>query len=845
MEAPAAPSNLTLALEGGTQIRLRWNDNSVNEYGFKIEKSEIGDVPQGYMEIARGGGDGQEFLHTGLKPNTNYTYRVRAYNDYHSAYSNAATLRTPALSQGAEIISMSLVPDIAEPGHTVKSIFEIRNSTRTNLKVRLVNVIGTGPNFTGLRWVDQPDDVVSLRAGQTAEYKRDLKISTQVPPGKWDVAFRLAEDRDGATPFAAKYLDDGLTVVARGALSPAFTSGPACTPNTWTNGTIRVIWTANNPDGETVTASGEIDGNGVGTVSSPWTLPSLADGSHRIRVTLTDTSNHSSEKDCYALVDKTPPTGNFLPQIWGNTILGDDPTIFADVWDPLSGVERVEFKARFMVDDMASAGERVIGEDLVAAYVAPPFNGRFDTIWHTGGVPDQGGISFSMTAIDKAGNQSGVLATTSGIVLARRPRYFQTVEENVNFAGCASSGTSKALLYAAGLPAIGNATGTGTIARLGFPVAGDLNKPPTRADFPYPRDRSMTAMTPEIALSWLSADPNLGDGLSYDVYAQDVATTPTYRRTDLTEDGYVNEDDKTLFGYCFAAGDPLADWNGSGTVEPSDLSAFRTQYAAEFMGENCYIAMTRVAAGQTPTTFSLASALTPKRYLWRVDVSDSHGERVPGPVWQFATAAPPGTPVVAPVPPYHRGTANTISFTPPPDGVACYLQWATDPNFQNVAGASDWTTQTNSTATGLTDGQTYYYRVRARNDLVEGPWSNVVSATADASPPESRVLPLPMITYSSTFTLACEATDAASGVKDVSLFYRYKAVGPWREWPTTFTTGTVLFDARRAGGDALYVFRSAGEDRVGNVEPLSAAADAHTYVDSVHWTNSRRWSLYR
>jgi len=836
IEAPVAPSNLTLALEGGTQIRLRWKDNSVNEYGFKIEKSEIGNVPQGYMEIARVGGDTQEFLHKGLKPATPYTYRIRAYNEYNSAYSNVATVNTPSIGSGSrpEIYSMSLVPAIAPGGDTIKAVFGINNPTDTNLRVRLVNVIGTGPNFTGLRWVDQPDDVVTVRAGQRAEYKRDLKISTLVSPGKRDVAFRLAEDRDGATPFEAKWLDDGLTVGARGSMSPAFTSGPACTPNFWTNGAIRVIWQAVNPDDQPFSATGEIDGVGVGTVSSPWTLPSLADGSHRIRVTITDTPhNHSSEKDCYALVDKTPPTGKFLTQIWGNTIIGDDPTIFADVFDPLSGVERVTFKARFMVDDMTSAGERVIGEDLLPAYVAPPFNGRFDAIWCTGGVPDQGGISFSITAIDKAGNQSGVLATTSGIVLARRPRYFQTVETLVATAGRTTSGTTKALLFTAGQTAVSNATGTGTIVRRGFPVAGNLNKPPTRTDFPYPRDRSLTAMASKITLSWIAADPNLGDGLTYDVYAKDVTTTPTYRRCDLTEDGYVNKDDETLFGYCFAAGDPLADWNRNGTVEASDQTAFKTQYAAEFTGENCYIAMTRVNTGQTPTTFSLTSAMTRKRYIWRVDVSDSHGEKVPGAVWQFQTAPAPAAPFVAAEPAFVRGLTNTIWFAPRTGSAGCLMEWSTGPLFTTLAGSSDWTTRTYYTAANLRDGETYYYRVCARSaEGVTGPWSPVVHSRQDATPPTVPGKPVAGALFTSQTTITfrwAASSDAVSGMASYGLQI---GTTPGSNDILNLNVGNVLSRAiTGSNGQRLFAHVRA-HDKVDNISAWSPNSDGVT-IDTV------------
>jgi len=92
---PAAPGNLTATVLSKSQIRLNWTDNSANETGFKIERC-AGATCANFSQISSVGANVTSYSNTGLKRNTTYRYRLRAYNAAgSSAYSAVAGATTP------------------------------------------------------------------------------------------------------------------------------------------------------------------------------------------------------------------------------------------------------------------------------------------------------------------------------------------------------------------------------------------------------------------------------------------------------------------------------------------------------------------------------------------------------------------------------------------------------------------------------------------------------------------------------------------------------------------------------------------------------------------------------
>jgi len=98
-EPPVPPSNLQAKTVSTSQINLHWQDNSFNEQGFKIERripQQIsGNAIGSFEQIITVGANVISYSDTGLNSNTNYEYRVSAYNAAgDSSYSNTAGVVT-------------------------------------------------------------------------------------------------------------------------------------------------------------------------------------------------------------------------------------------------------------------------------------------------------------------------------------------------------------------------------------------------------------------------------------------------------------------------------------------------------------------------------------------------------------------------------------------------------------------------------------------------------------------------------------------------------------------------------------------------------------------------------
>jgi len=92
-EVPAAPSNLKVTGSDASHVLFSWTDNSTDEYGFEIQRA----VNNGsFVKLADVSSNVTSFTDRNVVQNTEYTYRVRAYNNNgYSGFSNSITVYVP------------------------------------------------------------------------------------------------------------------------------------------------------------------------------------------------------------------------------------------------------------------------------------------------------------------------------------------------------------------------------------------------------------------------------------------------------------------------------------------------------------------------------------------------------------------------------------------------------------------------------------------------------------------------------------------------------------------------------------------------------------------------------
>ncbi len=88
---PVAPSGLSAVASGFSGMDLSWLDGSADEQGFVVERRLGSEGDEAFAQIAQVGADVTSYADGGLTPDTEYCYRVAAFNgNGTSPYSNTA-----------------------------------------------------------------------------------------------------------------------------------------------------------------------------------------------------------------------------------------------------------------------------------------------------------------------------------------------------------------------------------------------------------------------------------------------------------------------------------------------------------------------------------------------------------------------------------------------------------------------------------------------------------------------------------------------------------------------------------------------------------------------------------
>ncbi len=105
---PLDPSALTAEATSTTSIHLGWTDNATNETGFRVERCATPGCSS-FAIVATLGANVSTYDDAGIASNTSFTYRVRAFNNGQSGFSNTATATTilPADPDGASATAVA------------------------------------------------------------------------------------------------------------------------------------------------------------------------------------------------------------------------------------------------------------------------------------------------------------------------------------------------------------------------------------------------------------------------------------------------------------------------------------------------------------------------------------------------------------------------------------------------------------------------------------------------------------------------------------------------------------------------------------------------------------------
>jgi len=142
--------------------------------------------------------------------------------------------------------------------------------------------------------------------------------------------------------------------------------------------------------------------------------------------------------------------------------------------------------------------------------------------------------------------------------------------------------------------------------------------------------------------------------------------------------------------------------------------------------------------------YNFPSPIPCNHYYWRVRAIDMAGNiSAWSPTWNFWLLYPPDLPS-----PANGSYVNTLTPTitwnaVPGDAMSYQLQVDNQSDFSSPNTNAYWITQNSYTTVTLTEGTTYYWRVRSHQDTATSAWSPVWHFTPDTTPPAMPALVSP------------------------------------------------------------------------------------------------------
>jgi len=232
----------------------------------------------------------------------------------------------------------------------------------------------------------------------------------------------------------------------------------------------------------------------------------------------------------------------------------------------------------------------------------------------------------------------------------------------------------------------------------------------------------------------------------------------------------------------------------------------------------------------TEPLFGYMGLISNTTYYWRVRARDDLGHWS---AWSLTISTtienePPTVPIPMEMPSHSMGKSTTFKWHPSLDrasGVMSYhIEVATDPDFTSgpwVEGTYLESFTTSRQVDDLKDGVTYYYRVKAQDNMNHfSQYSKVVSSAQDASPPlATNVHPLPDFIPEGPLTISWDpALDHGVGVSHYELWYHIQ--GPPGSSPMVYSIEVIGQSLTFPDlGEGTWIFGIMAVDRFGHQGP--------------------------
>jgi P pilus assembly chaperone PapD len=207
---PAAPSDLRLVVNGGTEIDLAWSDRSENEKGFEVERKGA----KGWEKVATLPAGTTTYVDSGLSRFSSYRYRVRAVNGEGSSdwtgEAEAETGKAPVLQVDAASLDFGPAPLGGDPASRT---LVVTNTGTAPLSLAGVEVKGADAGAFAV--IDDGGGAGILAPGES----RALRL-TYTPGAAGSQSARLSLASNAAVG------PDGVALSGTGVPVPALTLDP-------------------------------------------------------------------------------------------------------------------------------------------------------------------------------------------------------------------------------------------------------------------------------------------------------------------------------------------------------------------------------------------------------------------------------------------------------------------------------------------------------------------------------------------------------------------------------------------------------------------------------------------